>query len=1262
MRRLCETTKKIKNRIFLLSLVAICFLIINSNSGEMFVVSAAEAVSAENEEDIKVFSVKGDKLNKGEAYTSEGTEGMLFAGWFLDEECTSPVRNNTTINASSTYYAKYVDARVLSIKLQLRQNADDKTATDMRVVSSVDSLNYASVGFDVYFYNGETETYVPFKSGTVQRRIKVNSKGVAYDFSPKVIDSASEYFVSATIKKIAESKRDCDFYIKPYWVTLTGVKVHGQSRYVSATDGLNVSNINIPVEMAEPAEAFTVTLGEQEVNAELAHYETDTGCAHLNISVAGSTTDRTQLPSATKIQISDDVQMIYRNYSNESTDADTSWYTVDSDANEFVIANKADLKGFASIVNEQTDLFAGDKVILVSDVAVNKGTVNDDITDWEQWTPIGSIEDNRRFSGVFEGDDNSISGIYVTNTVTGSTTGLGLFGGTETGSTIQNLRLEESYFIVDNSSHYKVGSIVADCHGNLDNVYSNATIHSSAMASETDMRTGGLVGSLDAWDYQNSSAGTIAVTNCWYEGRMSLGINTRFAGGLVGDLTRGTINMTNCLFTGNILDGNTVHATDYVGGFFGDITESQYETVVNISSCISAGEVLETINNYDIGGGVGAIGGYLSFSSWNEKPNTYHSVTLTLDNVFASRECHAKSVSVGSSTHELQDEDGNSILDESGNVITAKTVLEGRPVWTYSDDRLIGYCTELTGESLDYTRDWSLRTAGVPIPKTMEDVVGISNVVEDEASLEVETGLDTLDKKVDEATNMGMGNYVHTIVEKSYDDYQGYLTTLRNLGYKAYVSLEDGTTEDDGTAVDNVYNAVYVKQEGGWVVNTTYVENLQTLYITIGTGGLESLSPHLQYDEYGVDRKHDMAGKVTFTMSQLTQGDKGGNQFILRLPNGHFIVNDGGHREEAAILLDNLKSIVQQEGETKVFIDAWIISHQHSDHAGIFYGINDAVKTVGTNDAENPLKDIYVEGLYLNEPNDQTLSIEDIRTSVINQYRGMSWLTNSNGERTPIYRFHTGQRYYFSGVCMDVIQTQEVLPIVDKAVWASEGLQNAISTTLVYTMNSGEKVFWSGDATHLNTDYIMKAYGSATEGDALSELLYEPITLGPITLKEGTLSVDSLEAVVTGTNTGVTKTSEVLSGISVYIAPHHGMNTTLPFANWLATANGEKVDGSYKFDTILFPYYRFQMTGLESLAVETNYVAAQQEAQDYANQWLIANLIEGGSVTIDEENDTITVTGEVYHYGDGSITLSFEKTDTSGGEGDVEEPEWSLPF
>ena len=1264
--KLCNVKKMMSKAILTMALIGIGLLMSAFSRGRVMMVSAAETMSANNTVDVKVVPVQGDLVKKEQIYQTEGTEQMLFAGWFTDEGCVEGVTKDTVLNSASTYYAKFVDSKILGIKLQLRQNADD--TADMRIVSSVDCLEYQSVGFDIYFYSEDKKTYthVPFKTSTVQKRIRVTEEGVAYDFSPKVIDGASKYFVSATIKKVAVDNQHRDFYIKPYWITTSGVKVYGQSRYLSTEDGLSTGNINIPIEMENPNQTtIAVQVNNTTVDAEVAYYEEERGWAHLNIPVENiaveneTINDRTKLPTATNIQISDNVHAVFRNYINATTEVDTSWYAVDTSANEFVIATEADLKGLACLVNDGTDFFQNDTVILVGNVIVNEGTVAENLSSWEQWTPIGTAEDGKRFSGTFDADNNTISGIYMMNTEV-----MGLFGGTETGSVIQNLRLKESCFSVSDKSTYKLGSIVADCHGNLDNVYSDAVMNSAATKSGTDMRTGGLVATLDAWDYQNNCAGTINVTNCWYEGSITLGNNTRYAGGITGDITRGIVKMDNCLFTGIIYDGNTLHSIDYVGGFFGDISESPHETVLEISSSISAGEVLETMDAIDQGAGVGAIGGYFSFPS--DAPDTYNSVTLKLTNVFSTRECHAKVVSNGSTPHILKDENGEDILDANGNQITAQTLLEGNTIWSYNNDRLVGYCKELTGESLNFTEDWVLRTEGVPIPQTMEDVVELSSIVENNVSLEKQTGLDTLGVEVSAATNMGMGNYVHTITGKTYEDYQDYLATLKNLEFEAYVGEADGTTEDDGTAIDGVYNAVYVKEEGKWVISTTYVENMQSLYVTIHTGGADSLSPHLIYDEDDEDRNINKAGKVTFTMSQLTTGDKTGNQFIFRLPNGHFIINDGGYGEEVVPLLEKLKETVHEEGATEVYIDAWIISHQHGDHAGVFYGINTAVKD--KKNVENLFPGIYVEGIYLSEPNYQTQLAEGMHTSVTNQYRGMRWLTNSDGERTPIYRYNTGQRYYFSGVSMDVIQSQEVLPIHDKTVWAAEGLENSVSTTFVYTTNNGEKIFWSGDATHLNTDYIMKAYGSLEEGSALSALLYGPKSSFGAVFDEGTLSVDSLEKVVTGEGKNVTKNSQMLSDITIYITPHHGTNTTLPFSNWLATDYGRVVgerdeEGEIigKFDTILFPNYRFNMTGLESLASEENYVAEQQEAQNHANQWLIENLIEGGSVRIDEENDIITVTGKAYHYGEGPIILPFEKIDTSEGE-DTDEPNWSLPF
>ena len=149
--RLCIVKKMMSKAILTMALVGIGLLMSAFSRGRVKMVSAAETTSTNNTVDVKVVPVKGDLVKKEQIYQTEGTEQMLFAGWFAGAACENAITRNTIINSSSTYYAKFVDAKTLSIKLQLRQNADD--TADMRIVSSVDCLEYQSVGFDIYFYS-----------------------------------------------------------------------------------------------------------------------------------------------------------------------------------------------------------------------------------------------------------------------------------------------------------------------------------------------------------------------------------------------------------------------------------------------------------------------------------------------------------------------------------------------------------------------------------------------------------------------------------------------------------------------------------------------------------------------------------------------------------------------------------------------------------------------------------------------------------------------------------------------------------------------------------------------------------------------------------------------------------------------------------------------------------------------------------------------------------------------------------------------------
>ena len=188
---------------------------------------------------------------------SDTTKEWLFAGWYKDQACETAY---TGINSSVTEaYAKFVPAEVLSVRLQLSEGTNSENPTNMRLVSSVDSLNYRKVGFEVYF-NGATKPVVVQTSTVYERIVASVESGVEYNYSPKVISAESEYFVTATLLNISNANFEKNFYIRPYWKTLDGTTVYGVNRYVNVENGLSVTNVNIPVKVDKALNSPTVIM------------------------------------------------------------------------------------------------------------------------------------------------------------------------------------------------------------------------------------------------------------------------------------------------------------------------------------------------------------------------------------------------------------------------------------------------------------------------------------------------------------------------------------------------------------------------------------------------------------------------------------------------------------------------------------------------------------------------------------------------------------------------------------------------------------------------------------------------------------------------------------------------------------------------------------------------------------------------------------------------------------------------------------------
>jgi hypothetical protein len=128
-----------------------------------------------------------------------------------------------------------------------------------------------------------------------------------------------------------------------------------------------------------------------------------------------------------------------------SAQANTDWYTNNTDATEFTITTPEQLAGLAQLVNDGTQTFSGKTITLGNDISLNT------TTNWQSWstttapanswTKIGGVS-STNFTGTFDGAGYVISGVYINNT---SSYYQGLFGRIGSGGEVKNLGVVASY-------------------------------------------------------------------------------------------------------------------------------------------------------------------------------------------------------------------------------------------------------------------------------------------------------------------------------------------------------------------------------------------------------------------------------------------------------------------------------------------------------------------------------------------------------------------------------------------------------------------------------------------------------------------------------------------------------------------------------------------------------------------------------------------------------------------------------------------------
>ena len=276
-------------------------------------------------------------------------------------------------------------------------------------------------------------------------------------------------------------------------------------------------------------------------------------------------------------------------------------YTDDGQGN-YTVTSAEGLKNIAKLVNEEWKL--GINITLTADIDL-KGI---------DWTPIGK-DDNKAYTGTFDGNGKTITGL----TVTGSDQYAGLFGYIGSGGTVKNVVLEGVQIESDNSSGY-AGGVAGDSWGTIENCSVSGSVSGTTFA-------GGVVGSQRGGSITgcNSSAtvkgvifaGGIAgetnsgasLTGCYATRDVTVendGTNNSHAGGVVGYNGGGTL--TACYATGSVTGSGS--GTIYVGGVTGSnnfgILTACYHAKRNINgpNGTTGGVVGRNFKGSMIGGGI----------------------------------------------------------------------------------------------------------------------------------------------------------------------------------------------------------------------------------------------------------------------------------------------------------------------------------------------------------------------------------------------------------------------------------------------------------------------------------------------------------------------------------------------------------------------------------------------------------------------------------------------------------------------------------
>ncbi len=307
--------------------------------------------------------------------------------------------------------------------------------------------------------------------------------------------------------------------------------------------------------------------------------------------------------------------------------------------------------------------------------------------------------------------------------------------------------------------------------------------------------------------------------------------------------------------------------------------------------------------------------------------------------------------------------------------------------------------------------------------------------------------------KVEALWDCGDDCLMYIIKDTSAAELNEYTKSLDAAGFTSTATNQIG---------DNLYRT-YLTADGKYVVNTVFTAYEKKTRLIIEPLSKTALPT--------VEKEYtDTAGPVTVTqvgLEYLYDSSKHisnfqiGMLYIIRLRDGRFIIVDGGYNQQKNLDLFMTEIKKQAPDPKHITIAAWIFSHHHGDHVGLFRRL--------ANSASD--RSIFtIERFIFNFMHkDQYAQMDEGYPA--NVYSGIR-----NFKEAKVIKAHPGQKFSFGGAEIEYYSTVELL--------APRNCDTGNTTSAVFSLTAeGQKIMFLGDSSNTMTKILIDCYGSALKSD-----------------------------------------------------------------------------------------------------------------------------------------------------------------------------------